>query len=47
MPEWMTVQAFLEYCRAFYPAWDQALCDKLVRQFELPSKTNLRIFRAA
>jgi ABC-2 type transport system ATP-binding protein len=42
MPEWMTVQAFLEYCRAFYPAWDQALCDKLVRQFELPSKNKLK-----
>ena len=36
LPEWMRVDSFLEYCRAFYPEWDSALAADLVRQYGLP-----------
>jgi ABC-2 type transport system ATP-binding protein len=42
MPEWMTVAAFLEYCRGFYPQWDAQLATRLVRQFELPLDRKLK-----
>jgi ABC-2 type transport system ATP-binding protein len=35
LPLWMTVGELLEYCRAFYPSWDERLCDKLVSDFDL------------
>jgi ABC-2 type transport system ATP-binding protein len=41
LPEWMRVDAFLEYCRAFYPAWDGALAAELLRQYELPARRKL------
>ncbi len=36
LPPWMTVARLLSYCRAFYPAWDDALCRRLVTDFDLP-----------
>jgi ABC-2 type transport system ATP-binding protein len=42
LPEWMRVGYFLDYCRAYYPAWDPALAADLVRQFELPLDRRLR-----
>ena len=36
LPEWMTVGAMLDYMRPFYPRWDRALEQELVRQFDLP-----------
>lgn len=42
LPEWMEVDSFLTYCRAFYPAWDDSLAAGLVRQFELPPGRKLR-----
>jgi ABC-2 type transport system ATP-binding protein len=42
MPEWMTVAALLDYCRPFYPRWDRALEQQLVRQFDLPLKRRLK-----
>jgi ABC-2 type transport system ATP-binding protein len=42
MPEWMTVGAMLDYFRAFYPQWDRALEQQLVRQFDLPLKRKLK-----
>ena len=42
IPEWMTVDYFLRYLRPFYPAWDDALADDMVRQFELPRDRKLR-----
>jgi ABC-2 type transport system ATP-binding protein len=41
MPEWMTVDYFLRYLRPFYPTWDDALADEMVRQFELPRDRKL------
>ena len=37
LPEWMRVDYFLEYCKAFYPAWDPALAAELVRQYTPPA----------
>jgi ABC-2 type transport system ATP-binding protein len=42
MPDWMTVDYFLRYLRPFYPQWDIALEDELVRQFELPRDRKLK-----
>jgi ABC-2 type transport system ATP-binding protein len=42
LPAWMTVARFLRYCRAFYPTWDDALADHLLRRFDLPATTKLR-----
>jgi ABC-2 type transport system ATP-binding protein len=36
MPNWMTVDAFLNYVSGFYPNWDAALALELTRAFELP-----------
>ncbi len=36
LPAWMTVDELLAFCRPFYPTWDDALCDRLVAEFELP-----------
>jgi ABC-2 type transport system ATP-binding protein len=36
LPEWMTVRYFLDYLRPFYPTWDTALEQHLLRQFDLP-----------
>ena len=44
MPEWMTVQELIDYCRPFYPAWDDDLCRRLTRQFNLPLARQLKTF---
>lgn len=42
MPDWMTVQNFLDYCRPFYPAWDKVLEQSLAKRFDLPRKQRLK-----
>jgi ABC-2 type transport system ATP-binding protein len=42
MPEWMTVDYFLRYLRAFYPSWDDSRAADLVRQFDLPLDRKLK-----
>ena len=42
LPEWMTVGAFLDYCRALYPTWDAAFCSRLTVQFQLPLDRKLK-----
>ena len=42
LPEWMRLDSFLDYCRAFYPTWDSALAAALVRQYDLPPARKLR-----
>ena len=42
MPGWMSVEYFLDYCRAFYPSWDPGLCESLLKQFDLPRKQKLK-----
>lgn len=42
LPEWMTVERFLAYCKPMYPTWDDDFCKRLMTQFELPPQTKLR-----
>lgn len=42
MPEWMKTGYFLNYCKPFYPAWDDDLAASLVKLFELPLERKLR-----
>ncbi len=42
LPNWMTVEAFLAYCRPFYPRWDVEFEKRLVERFELPLKRKLK-----
>jgi len=36
LPGWMRVGSFLNYCRKFYPDWNDAEASSLVRMFSLP-----------
>ena len=42
LPDGMTVGSMLDYLRPFYPRWDRALEQQLVRQFELPLNRKLK-----
>jgi ABC-2 type transport system ATP-binding protein len=42
MLDGMTVEAMLDYNRAFYPRWDRELERQLVHQFDLPLKRKLK-----
>ena len=42
MPDRMTVSSFLAYLKPFYPTWDDARAESLLRQFDLPSDRKLR-----
>lgn len=42
LPEWMRVAEFLAYLRPFYPKWDRALEDALIKQFDLPRDRRLK-----
>jgi ABC-2 type transport system ATP-binding protein len=42
MPEWMTVEYFMNYLEPFYPNWSVARAQELLRQFELPSDRKIR-----
>src|SRR5437763_3223412 len=42
MPEWMTVEYFMNYLRPFYPDWDVVRARELLRLFELPPDRKVR-----
>jgi ABC-2 type transport system ATP-binding protein len=42
MPEWMTVEYFMNYLKPFYPNWDEERAQELLRQFELPLDRKIR-----
>lgn len=42
MPGWMTVAELLAYLKPFYPTWDTAHAERLVREFDLPPERKLR-----
>jgi len=42
LPEWMKVAAFFDYCKPFYPTWNDADLAELVRGFELPPDRPLK-----
>src|SRR5258708_4955289 len=41
MPDWMTVEYFLDYLKPFYRTWESSLADELVKRFELPRERKL------
>ena len=42
IPEWMTVETFLSYCRAFYPGWCDSDLAQLIAGYELPLGRRIR-----
>ena len=42
LPEWMTVDYFLNYLKPFYPTWDEGRARNLVDQFALPRSRKLK-----
>ncbi|MEO6846567.1 MAG: ABC transporter ATP-binding protein, partial [Chthoniobacterales bacterium] len=42
IPEWMTVAKFIAFCKPMYPTWDDALCAKLLKEFDLPLDRKLK-----
>ncbi|MBN1521493.1 MAG: ABC transporter ATP-binding protein [Candidatus Aureabacteria bacterium] len=42
LPEWMTIERFLDYCRPLYPLWDKEFCQSLLKQFEIPLKKKMK-----
>ena len=42
MPEWMTVNQFLNYCKKMYSTWDDKFCNALTEQFSLPLKQKIK-----
>ena len=36
LPEWMTVRQLQDFCRPFYPTWDETLAGRLQTLFDLP-----------
>jgi ABC-2 type transport system ATP-binding protein len=42
MPEWMTVKYLLAYLKPFYPAWDDARANELLRQLDLPGDRKIK-----
>jgi ABC-2 type transport system ATP-binding protein len=41
LPEWMTPSELFDYCRPFYPAWDEALRGKLESDLGLATRARL------
>ncbi|MGH9685680.1 MAG: ABC transporter ATP-binding protein [Candidatus Acidiferrales bacterium] len=42
LPGWMTVAAFMDYLRPFYPNWDAQRTQELLRHFDLPTDRRIR-----
>jgi ABC-2 type transport system ATP-binding protein len=42
LPDHLTPAALLDYCRPFYPTWDNALAERLQRTLNLPMNGRLR-----
>lgn len=42
LPEWMTTEQLLAFCKPLYPAWDDSLCAELVKRFDLPPRQEIR-----
>jgi ABC-2 type transport system ATP-binding protein len=36
IPDWMTVENMLAFCKPLYPDWDDGLCTKWIKKFDLP-----------
>ncbi len=42
LPEWMTVSQLVDYCRPFYPNWDEQFCKQLASDLSLPPHEKIK-----
>mgnify|MGYP001303745127 CR=1 FL=1 len=42
MYDWMTVEETINFCRPFYPTWNNNLTEDLLKRFELPKKVKVK-----
>lgn len=42
LPEWMRIHELLRYTQAFYPQWDEAYANQLVKTFELDPEQKIK-----
>jgi ABC-2 type transport system ATP-binding protein len=42
LPLWMKTGCFLNYCKSFYPTWDDRFCQQLLTQFDIPLDKKLK-----
>ncbi|MBM4103332.1 MAG: ABC transporter ATP-binding protein [Planctomycetes bacterium] len=42
LPLWMKTGYFLNYCKSFYPTWDDGFCQQLLKQFDIPLDKKLK-----
>ncbi len=42
LPDWMSVDGFLDWCRPLYPTWDAQLETTLLQRFSLPGERKLK-----
>jgi len=40
LPEWMTIDELLDYCRPLYDKWDSELCENLLKRLDLNKSRN-------
>jgi ABC-2 type transport system ATP-binding protein len=36
IPDWMTIEYMLAFCKPLYPSWDDSLCTRWIKKFDLP-----------
>ncbi len=42
LPDWMSLDYLLAYLKPLYPTWDEALCTRLYKLFEIPGTAKIR-----
>lgn len=42
--DWMTVDDLIAFTRAFYPGWNNAVCEHLLKMFDLPRQSLIKDF---
>jgi ABC-2 type transport system ATP-binding protein len=42
LPQWMTLEDLIDYCRPFYPSWDTAFAVDLAKQLDVPSGKTIK-----
>ncbi|MFA5393917.1 MAG: ABC transporter ATP-binding protein [Candidatus Ratteibacteria bacterium] len=42
MYDWMTIQETINFCRPFYPTWNNSLAEDLLKRFELPKRAKIK-----
>jgi ABC-2 type transport system ATP-binding protein len=42
LPDWMTVQQLIDFCRPMYRTWDADFCSRMLKDFRLPPDRKLK-----